>query len=51
MAFGGGVQAIKRFGGGARRSGEAKSEIGAHEVVVDGFWNPNDGKTGLGDGG
>ena len=48
VALGRGVQAVQRFRGGAGGGGEAKSEIGSNEVVVDGFRNPNHGQSSLG---
>src|SRR5690606_8208728 len=37
VAHGGGVESIEGVGGGGERGGEAEGDVGADDVVVDGF--------------
>ena len=41
VAVGGGVQAIKRVGGGCDRGKKTKTNFGSNNIVVDCFWNAN----------
>ena len=43
VALTGGVKPVYGFGGDVERGVESKSQVGADEVVVDRFWNPDHG--------